>query len=77
MSRKEKTHLRGERGQTFADKVRGLNLEQILCVSLDISKYFQLVMSHLIFMWSEIITLPNSGCSQLGCKIVVGLSEKN
>lgn len=46
MSRKEKTHLRGERGQAFADKVRGLNLEQILCVSLDISKYFQLVMIH-------------------------------
>ena len=33
-------------GQAFADKIRGLNLEQILCVSLDISKYFQVVMIH-------------------------------
>lgn len=39
MSRKEKSHLRGEGGQAFADKIRGLNLEQILCVSLDI-QYF-------------------------------------
>ena len=46
MSQKEKTHIRGERGQAFADKIRGLNLEQILCVSLDISKYFQVVMIH-------------------------------
>ncbi len=46
MSRKDKTHIRGERGQAFADKIRGLNLEQILCVSLDISKYFQVVMIH-------------------------------
>ncbi len=46
MNRKEKTHLRGERGQAFADQIRGLNLEQILCVSLDISKYFQVVMIH-------------------------------
>ena len=46
MSRTDKTHLRGERGQTFADKIRGLNAEQILCVSLDISKYFHVVMIH-------------------------------
>lgn len=46
MSRKNKTHIRGERGQAFADKIRGLNLEQILCVSLDISKYFHVVMIH-------------------------------
>lgn len=46
MSRQDKTHLRGERGQAFADQIRGLNLEQILCVSLDISKYFHLVMIH-------------------------------
>ena len=46
MSRKEKTHIRGERGQAFADKIRGLNLEQVLCVSVDISKYFQVVMIH-------------------------------
>lgn len=46
MSRKDKTHLRGERGQAFADQIRGLPLEQVLCVSLDISKYFHLVMIH-------------------------------
>ena len=46
MSRKNKIHIRGERGQAFADKIRGLNPEQILCVSLDISKYFHVVMIH-------------------------------
>ncbi len=46
MKRKEKTHIRGERGQAFANQIRGLNLEQVLCVSLDISKYFHLVMIH-------------------------------
>ncbi len=46
MSRKEKSHIRGKRGQAFADKIRGIDQEQILCVSLDISKYFQVVMLH-------------------------------
>jgi transposase len=46
MSRKKHTHLRGERGQAFADKIRGIPLEQILCVSLDIHKYFHVVMIH-------------------------------
>jgi len=46
MSRKKHTHLRGERGQAFADKIRGVPLEQILCVSLDIHKYFHVVMIH-------------------------------
>jgi transposase len=46
MSRKKRTHLRGERGQAFADKIRGIPLEQILCVSLDIHKYFHVLMIH-------------------------------
>ena len=46
MSRKQKSHLQGERGQAFADKVRNIPSEQILCVSLDISKYFHTVMVH-------------------------------
>jgi len=46
MSRTDKTHIRGQRGQTFANKIRGIDLEQILCVSLDISKYFHVVMIH-------------------------------
>jgi len=46
MSRKNKTHIRGERGQAFADKIRGIDQEQVLCVSLDISKYFQVVIIH-------------------------------
>jgi transposase len=46
MSRKKRTHLRGERGQAFADKIRGIPLDQILCVSLDIHKYFHMVIIH-------------------------------
>ena len=70
MSRKDKTHIRGERGQAFADKIRGLNLEQILCVSLDISKYFHVVMIHNAL--GEIVTptfeidIFKTGFEQLG-----------
>jgi len=46
MSRKQRTHLRGKRGQAFADQIRGIPLDRILCVSLDISKYFHVVMIH-------------------------------
>lgn len=46
MSRKKRTHLRGKRGQAFADQIRGIPLDQIMCVSLDISKYFHVVMLH-------------------------------
>jgi len=46
MSRNRRTHLRGERGQAFADKIRGIPMEQILCVSLDIHKYFHVVIIH-------------------------------
>jgi transposase len=46
MSKKRISHLRGERGQAFADLIRGIPSEQILCVSLDISKYFHVVMLH-------------------------------
>lgn len=56
MSRKKHTHLRGERGQAFADKIRGIPLEQILCVSLDIHKYFHVVMFHNAL--GEIVTMP-------------------
>jgi|MudIll2142460700_1097286.scaffolds.fasta_scaffold44942_2 transposase len=56
MSRKKHTHLRGERGQAFADKIRGVPLEQILCVSLDIHKYFHVVMIHNAL--GEIVTMP-------------------
>jgi transposase len=38
--------LRGTRGQAFADQIRGVPLERILCVSLDIGKYFHVVMMH-------------------------------
>jgi len=56
MSRKKHTHLRGERGQAFADKLRGIPVEQILCVSLDIHKYFHVVMMHNAL--GEIVTPP-------------------
>jgi transposase len=46
MNKKRFSHLRGERGQAFADLIRGIPSEQILCVSLDISKYFHAVMIH-------------------------------
>jgi transposase len=46
MSKKRSTHLRGARGQAFADLTRGIASERILCVSLDISKYFHVVMIH-------------------------------
>jgi len=46
MSRKKRTHLRGKRGQAFANKIRGISLERILCVSIDIHKYFHVVMLH-------------------------------
>jgi len=46
MSKKRTTHLRGERGQAFAELIRGVPAEQILCVSIDISKYFHVVMIH-------------------------------
>lgn len=46
MSKKCFSHIRGERGQAFADLVRGIPSEQILCISLDISKYFHVVMMH-------------------------------
>jgi len=46
MSKKGRTHLGGERRQLFADQVRGLPLERVLCVSLDISKYFHVVIIH-------------------------------
>ena len=46
MSKRVQTHLRGQRGQAFADKIRDVKMEQLLCVSLDISKYFHVVMIH-------------------------------
>jgi transposase len=46
MSGKRQTHLRGRRGQAFADKIRGVPLHRILCVSLDVHKYFHMVMIH-------------------------------
>ena len=56
MSRKQRTHLRGKRGQAFADRIRGIALDHILCVSLDISKYFHVVMIHNGL--GEIVTPP-------------------
>jgi transposase len=46
MSKRNASHVRGERGQAFADLVRGVPAEQIMCVSLDISKYFHVAMIH-------------------------------
>jgi transposase len=70
MNEKPTTHLRGSRGQAFADLVRGIAPEHILCVSLDISKYFHVVMIHNGL--GEIVTptfdidIYQSGFEQLG-----------
>ncbi|RME38298.1 MAG: IS110 family transposase, partial [Deltaproteobacteria bacterium] len=42
----QRTHLHGVRGQAFAAQIRGIPRERILCVSLDVSKYFHVVMIH-------------------------------
>ena len=54
MSRKKHTHLRGTRGQAFANQIRGIPLDRILCISLDVHKYFHVVMIHTLLM--EIVT---------------------
>ncbi len=46
MKRKRRTHLRGQRGQAFADQIRGIVPEKILCVSIDVSKDFHVVLLH-------------------------------
>ena len=46
MSKSRLTHLRGQRGQAFADQIRGIPPERILCVSLNIHKYYHVVMLH-------------------------------
>ena len=54
MSRKQRKHIRGKRGERFLQIVRGIDRARILCVSLDISKYFHLVMMHNAY--GEIVT---------------------
>jgi len=54
MSRKHRKHLQGERGEAFLRLTRGVDPARILCVSLDISKYFHLVMLHNAY--GEIVT---------------------
>jgi hypothetical protein len=44
MKQNRRRHLRGRRGQAFADLVRGVCPEQILCVSIDVSKDFHVVL---------------------------------
>jgi transposase len=46
MKPNQRPHLRGWRGQAFADLVRGVCPEQILCVSIDVSKDFHVVLLH-------------------------------
>jgi transposase len=46
MSRKQRKHIRGKRGEAFLQMVRGVDRARILCVSLDVSKYFHLVTMH-------------------------------
>ena len=46
MKQKQQSHLRGQRGQAFADRIRGIRPEQIVCVSIDISKDFHVALLH-------------------------------
>jgi transposase len=79
MSRKRRTHLRGERGQAFANQIRGIALDRILCVSLDVHKYFHVVMIHNAL--GEIVTptfeidIFQSGFEQL-CQAIDEASER-
>jgi transposase len=54
MSRKQRKHIRGKRGEAFLQIIRGVDRARILCVSLDISKYFHVVMMHNAY--GEIVT---------------------
>jgi transposase len=54
MSRKQRKHIRGKRGESFLQIVRDVDRARILCVSLDISKYFHVVMMHNAY--GEIVT---------------------
>jgi transposase len=54
MSRKQRKHIRGKRGEAFLQIVRGIDRARILCVSLDISKYLHMVMMHNAY--GEIVT---------------------
>ena len=54
MSRKHRKHLQGERGEAFLQLTRGVDRARILCVSIDVSKYFHLVMIHNAY--GEIVT---------------------
>lgn len=54
MSRKRRKHIRGKRGEAFLRIVRGIDRARILCVSLDVSKYFHVVMMH--DAYGEIVT---------------------
>ena len=56
MGKKRSAQLRGEHSQAFADLIRGIAPEQVLCVSLDISKYFHVAMIHNGL--GEILTQP-------------------
>jgi transposase len=79
MSRKKRTHLRGTRGQAFADKIRGIPLNHILCVSLDIHKYFHVVVLHNAL--GEIVTptfevdIFQTGFDQLGQAIDTAVAQ--
>ncbi len=46
MSRKKRTHLRGKRGQKFADQIRDIPRDRILCISIDMHKYFHIAIFH-------------------------------
>lgn len=78
MKQKRRTHLGGQRGQAFADQIRGIVPERILCVSIDISKDFHVVLLHNglgeIVCPSFEIDIFRSGFEQLCAAVAEGVA---
>ena len=46
MSRKQRKQVQGRRGESFVELIRDVPQDRIVCVSIDVHKYFHLVMVH-------------------------------
>ena len=44
--RKQQTHLQGHRGRAFLELIREVPREQIICVDIDVHKYYHKVLVH-------------------------------
>lgn len=46
MSSEQRKHVQGRRGEAHVEMIRGVPLDRIVCVSIDVHKHFHLVMVH-------------------------------